>query len=254
MSDTHEASRRGDEQADGTQRPISEAFRQACVEGEVADDLQPTLWALHLRGRGDPDDPEVIASLLADHSHWRLYLQSRAGDEEAAAIFRDHWTHRARGFFRARFSAEDAEDLTGVFFERVHRLIGDDFAWSMPFAVYLQTMLLNLARDHVGRLVKRRERETSLDAEESSTTAERVAIDAPTPEQQLLRDERSDAMRRAIWALPAGDRCLLFAVLLEERSPEEVGEELGLSRNAIYQRLHRAREKLKKSLEKEGLS
>lgn len=52
--------------------------------------------------------------------------------------------------------------------------------------------------------------------------------------------------------LPYRHRQMLILCYFEELSAEEIAEVLGISTGAVYTRLHRAREKLKALLLKEG--
>jgi RNA polymerase sigma-70 factor (ECF subfamily) len=71
--------------------------------------------------------------------------------------------------------------------------------------------------------------------------------DAPT--NAVETDERSRKVREAVSRLGGRDREVVVLHYLEGMRPSDVAEVLGVSRNAVEVRLHRARAKLKTELE-----
>jgi RNA polymerase sigma factor (sigma-70 family) len=231
--------------------PASAAFTRACRKAEVADHVVPLLWALHVQ-RDDAGRPRWdVDALLADHAHWRQYVRSRAGDEESSRAFRTRWTAEIRAFAADRFPHQDSEDLAGQFFSRVYRLVGPDFAWTAPFCAYLRTVLITLARDLRAKTTRSRLREPSLEARREAGGWE-PASDGPSPERHVLREEQAVAVRGALAELSPGDQFIVNACLVEGLAGNEVAGMLGIDRDAVYQRLHRARTRLKKRLAEQG--
>lgn len=72
----------------------------------------------------------------------------------------------------------------------------------------------------------------------------------PTPEQRLGRDEVQELVRREVRRLPVLLREPLIASALENRSLEEIASRMGLSGPAVKSRLRRARQELRRRLEK----
>ena len=124
-----------------------------------------------------------------------------------------------------------------------------DFAWTSPFTVYLRTILLNLARDELRRLRQSRLRLESLDPDGPEPVDPSPRL---SPEAALLARERDATVDRALAQLAPVDRLILRECLIEDRSGQELAQALGMSRDALYQRLHRARRKLKTLLATEG--
>ena len=129
-----------------------DAFLERCEsEGVPARDCA-LLWELLGRWKWPVAGPtETLAELFADYAEWRQYLQSRENDPRAARAFERRWSVYARKALGWRLGGHDVDELTGAFFERVYRLIGNEFGWRTPFTVYLRTILVNLARSHVKR-------------------------------------------------------------------------------------------------------
>ncbi len=91
---------------------------------------------------------------------------------------------------------------------------------------------------------------TTMDARREESES---GTSTPAPQQQLERSERNRAMRRALDSLPEKERRLLELYYYEDRSLQEAGQALGLSKS-WSSRLHaRAITLLKLALEKVGL-
>lgn len=72
----------------------------------------------------------------------------------------------------------------------------------------------------------------------------------PNPEESLAREEMHSVVRREVMRLPKLLREPLVASALENRSLEEIAARLELSVPAVKSRLRRAREELRRRLEK----
>ncbi len=72
---------------------------------------------------------------------------------------------------------------------------------------------------------------------------------SPAADQSALSDEVAREVRSAVAALPSRDREVIVLNYLEHKLPAEIAELLGCSQNAIEVRLHRAKAKLRQSLQ-----
>lgn len=191
-------------------------------------------------------------ALLADYAHYCLFARSRRGDEDAATRFHAYWMTAVRRFLRRGFTVEQVEELGSAFFERVYARVSD-FAWSSPFTVYLQAILVNLFRDEVRRLTRSRARGELTATGEREATLERLPARSPEPgpEQTAIRQQQLRAVHRAMAGLAPADRHIIRHLLVDEGSYEELQEVLGLSRNALHQRLFRAKKRLRKLVARE---
>jgi RNA polymerase sigma-70 factor, ECF subfamily len=70
----------------------------------------------------------------------------------------------------------------------------------------------------------------------------------PAADQNSLRQETGQRVRKAIAGLKPKERELVVLHYLEHRSAVELAELLGVSRNTVEVRLHRARQRLKTAL------
>lgn len=71
---------------------------------------------------------------------------------------------------------------------------------------------------------------------------------APTPEERVALREDTEALARAVAALPQVHREVLFLRDLEGRPANETATALGITVDAVKSRLHRAREALREEL------
>lgn len=72
--------------------------------------------------------------------------------------------------------------------------------------------------------------------------------DAPTPEEALLRRERSAALLAALAELPLRERTLFYRKYYYQQSTAQIAAELGLSERAVEGRLYRLKKRLRKAL------
>jgi RNA polymerase sigma-70 factor (ECF subfamily) len=82
-----------------------------------------------------------------------------------------------------------------------------------------------------------------------TTLTARRSLPSPAADQPALSDEVAREVRSAVAALPSRDREVIVLLYLEHKSPAEIAGLMGSSLNAIEVRLHRAKAKLRQSLQ-----
>lgn len=70
----------------------------------------------------------------------------------------------------------------------------------------------------------------------------------PTPEEELLRRERQEAVRRALYQLPDRDRRLFYRKYYYFQSTAQIAAELNLTERAVEGRLYRIKKRLRDRL------
>ncbi len=143
-------------------------------------------------------------------------------------------------------NATDAEDLVQDTMLRAYRAIGR-FDGRHPRA-WLLTIMRNAQINRVRR--KRPELMRDPDA-----TMERVAsedTDDSDPEAQVLDRGYDAAIEAALDALPERFRTVVELVDVQALSYQEAADFLGVPTGTIMSRLHRARTRIRKHLEKHG--
>ena len=88
------------------------------------------------------------------------------------------------------------------------------------------------------------------DPESAAQVASCPANPADSPEQQAIRNEHSECLKRAMDQLPKQDRTILYLRYFESRPIEEVAPMVGLSTETCRKRDFRARTKLSRMLPK----
>ena len=128
---------------------------------------------------------------------------------------------------------DEAADLAQEAFVRVYQHRAK-FDASQKFSTWLYTIAANLVKDR--HRWRSRHPQVSLDVENEQTG------------DCLQADERADAVRRAVVALPEDLRTPLILAEYEERSHAEIGAILGCTVKAVESRIYRARQQLRASL------
>jgi RNA polymerase sigma-70 factor, ECF subfamily len=171
-----------------------------------------------------------------------LMLQSLDGDEEAYRRLLRESGERLRAYFSRRLSDPSmADDLVQETLIAIHTRRGS-YDRERPFTVWLHAIARYKLIDHVRKLGRHKS----------------VAID-DMPEELIAVDERDsvgarqdlDQMLETVSDLHRG---LIRAVKIEGRSIAEASAASGLSESAVKVAIHRALERLKKRISREGAS
>jgi RNA polymerase sigma-70 factor (ECF subfamily) len=167
-------------------------------------------------------------------------LLSRAarGDRTAfGQLYERHWKAVYGYAWLLARSVPDAEDVTQeCFLALIRRPAVFD-----PARAQLRTWLLSIVRNQVLQRCRNQTDRVTLDHEASETTA---SID-----EELMKQERVDAVRRAFELLPSLQKEALFLFEFEGLSLAETAVVLKIEPNAVKARLFRAREQLKRLLD-----
>ena len=146
---------------------------------------------------------------------------------------------------------EDALDVSQEVFVKLWQTI-QNYRGDASLLTYLMTLTKNAAYDLERK--KARYRTTSLTLENED--GETVELDLPdrsdeaNPEQNYLRKEKIETVRRAINALDRDWREIIIMRDINGMSYAEISGATGLTEGTVKSRLNRARQALKKILEK----
>lgn len=170
-----------------------------------------------------------------------------AGGRDASlnALMDRHAEKLFRYLLRTLQNESEAEDLAQETFVKVYQNRAK-FDPRQKFSIWLYTIAGNLVRTRYRWRV--RHPQVSLNAENLETGAEfgeQLPDVISSPSESLQYSEYSEALRKAIAALPQNLRVPLILVEYEDKSQAEIAEILNCSMKAIENRICRARKQLR---------
>ncbi len=155
-------------------------------------------------------------------------------------LFEAHFEELCRFAYRYVGSAEEARDVVQEVFLRVWQQ-RSRLKLHQALRTYLYTLVRNLALDRLRhRRVERRHAGPRLIDEGPAWTQD--------PEQELISDEVSAAIRRAVDALPPRQREVIVLRWRDGASYERIALSLGISEKTVSNHLTRAMEHLRHTL------
>ncbi len=198
-----------------------------------------------------------------DNKTWLTDLRAEGAQKEAALddlhaiLLRilpaalSRWLPSTSSHFESFIEDMAQETLLRV----VDRL--DSFQGRSKFTTWVYKIGVNIG---LGELRLRKWKEVSLDGLEESNhpdemPSERFASEMPSPEGMLERKNVIDMVQRVMKEeLTPHQHQVMMAVAVQGVPLGVVAERLGSNKNALYKLMHDARLRLKRRLEREGLS
>ncbi len=168
---------------------------------------------------------------------------------EFDAIHRSYRSKIVR--YLARFVGEhDAEDLAQEVFVRVARGL-PAFRGESRLSTWIYRIATNAAFDRLrGGTVLRMTGTGGSDDGAGDGEVPAEAGTADSVEQALIRDEMTACIRNLVEDLPENDRAVIALGELADFADREIADILGVSVGTVKIRLHRARARLKKEMER----
>ncbi len=178
----------------------------------------------------------------------KLIQRALSGDQKAyTALLKKYRNLVYNVMHKMVRNPQEAEDLTQEAFVKAFRALqnfNDEFAFS--------TWLMKIATNNCIDLLRKNKLRTMSIDEPIQYKDEKVRFQLPdrepTPEKQVLRSERAGIINRAIEGLPERYRTVIVLRHRQEKSYEEISEELNLPLGTVKARIFRAREMLNKKL------
>ena len=187
------------------------------------------------------DDAPLVE--LSDEQLFQRYTQ---GDGDGFRVLVERYQPRIQGFLRKRLNDEErVEDLTQDTFLRIHRA-RDSYDPSRKFSTWIHTIANNLLKNEFRNRSRRRETTFSeLRPEVSSSGAPsrpvEFAASGHSPEREAYRRELREAIDTAIERMDEHHRIPFVMREVEDRTYEEIAEEIGIPVGTVKSRLNRAR-------------
>lgn len=173
----------------------------------------------------------------------------RAGEDEAFRCLVETYSSAVmRLVSRLAFSHHDRQDMLNEIWLKVARQL-HRYDPSRPFHSWLFAVAVRTAIDYSRKRKRQLQRERLLSEEEMAD----VSSDAEwEPEQQLIGKEAWRQMRALFQQLEERERLLLKFRFEDQMSYEEIGQLMGMNKNTVGTRIHRARQKLREGMKKWG--
>jgi RNA polymerase sigma-70 factor, ECF subfamily len=191
--------------------------------------------------------PTVADGKRSDHE---LIEAAKGGDEDAFAEIVARYRNPITNFlYRFLNDYDEAVDLAQETFVRVYFAI-DRYHTQFAFSTYIYRIATNLA---ISESRKRKRRKllslTGLFQAEDDSQVEFQPVDTRSlPDADLIDDEQSQTIQRAIAALPEKYRIPIILRDVEGRSYDEIAAIMGLGLGTTKSRISRARALLKEKL------
>jgi len=176
----------------------------------------------------------------------------RDGDEEAFETLYERYERKVYTYFvKMVGDPAAAVDLSAEVFERMLRA-AHRYSATGPFQAWFFKIASNVGKNYLTRTRAK----VSLDApirsaenEESEVPLlETIADPKSDVESRVMQAELSEAIQRAIEALPEDQKEALTLLVYEDLSYEEIAAATGATVGAVKSRIHRARETLRVAL------
>jgi RNA polymerase sigma-70 factor, ECF subfamily len=194
--------------------------------------------------------PSHAASDWSQLSDAEIMLRVSAGDDSGFSILIEKYRKQMVHFmFRMSRNQAVAEELAQEVFLRVYRS-RQTYRAEAKFSTWLYRIATNLGVNHArDTKYERTAQNVYLDQPDPETgTSPDVADSTLSVEQQLVRDERMNAIRKHVMALPERQRNAVLMHKYQEMDYKEIGEVLKLSESATKSLLFRAYQTLRENL------
>lgn len=180
----------------------------------------------------------------------QLMLGVKEGDDTAFELLLARYRSPVINFlYRMVQNRAVAEELAQEVFLRVYRA-RKDYRPSAKFTTWMFRIASNLALNAIrdGRAAAALEVSLDEPGDESNVPFPQIADRRPTVEQELIEQDRAQAIRQAVEALPEKQRVAVLLHKYQNMEYVEISRVLGCSESALKSLLFRAYETLRQRL------
>lgn len=146
---------------------------------------------------------------------------------------------------------EDAADMTQEAFLKAWRNL-DSFQGNAAFSTWLYRLASNTCLDHLRSRKRRPQLSLMMEDEDGETQELDVADPTPDPEAQVIALDEQSRLNEALQSLEPEQRQILILRAVNGLSYTEIAQAMELKEGTVKSRLARARDQLRKILEKNG--
>lgn len=183
-----------------------------------------------------------------------LIRRAQRGDADAfEQLLLEHQKNVYNLCYRMAGNPDDAMDLSQETFLRAWRCL-DQYQFASAFSTWLYRLCSNICIDFLRR--RRRQQTVPLTFEDADGEEQTYAVpDAqPLPEEQVELKLTRETLAAAMAQLLPEHRAVLQLRVVNEMSSEQIADVLDIQIGTVKSRLSRARNQLKKILERGNLS
>ena len=183
-----------------------------------------------------------------------LIRRAQRGDADAfEQLLLEHQKNVYNLCYRMAGNPDDAMDLSQETFLRAWRCL-DQYQFASAFSTWLYRLCSNICIDFLRR--RRRQQTVPLTFEDADSEEQTYAVpDAqPLPEEQVELKLTRETLAAAMAQLLPEHRAVLQLRVVNEMSYEQIADVLDIQIGTVKSRLSRARNQLKKILERGNLS
>ena len=183
-----------------------------------------------------------------------LIRRAQRGDADAfEQLLLEHQKNVYNLCYRMAGNPDDAMDLSQETFLRAWRCL-DQYQFASAFSTWLYRLCSNICIDFLRR--RRRQQTVPLTFEDADGEEQTYAVpDAqPLPEEQVEMKLTRETLAAAMAQLLPEHRAVLQLRVVNEMSYEQIADVLDIQIGTVKSRLSRARNQLKKILERGNLS
>lgn len=188
-------------------------------------------------------EPSETASVSADENKKMatlIVLVAENRDRTAFMQIYSHFAPRVKGFLVSRgLTSHAADDVL----QEVMLAIWNKAQSYNPNKAAISTWIFTIARyKYIDRL--RRESRHQTDSDDLDLKPS----DAPIADDDVLQDQRQNAVQAAIASLPADQQSVIFLSFIKGLAHSEIAEQLGLPLGTVKSRIRRAFARLREEL------
>ncbi|WP_235945723.1 RNA polymerase sigma factor [Saccharibacillus alkalitolerans] len=174
------------------------------------------------KGGSQIDEQELIRRILRGE---------RDAFRELVDAYRQHVFRIAFSVLR---SEKDAEDAAQEVFIQIHKSLPD--YRSQGFKTWISRIAMNKAIDF-----KRKQNRRHEDLYDSEPALLKLASGDEAPLARILREERSEEIKRRMEDMPQGHRDVIEAFYFQGKNYEEISAEMHVTVKTVESKLYRAR-------------
>ena len=183
-----------------------------------------------------------------------LIRRAQRGDADAfEQLLLEHQKNVYNLCYRMAGNPDDAMDLSQETFLRAWRCL-DQYQFASAFSTWLYRLCSNICIDFLRR--RRRQQTVPLTFEDADGEEQTYAVpdERPLPEEQVELKLTHETLAAAMAQLLPEHRAVLQLRVVNEMSYEQIADVLDIQIGTVKSRLSRARNQLKKILERGNLS